>query len=351
MYAYKSSVKQSAVVLSSLFWVAMPVAAQEQTILRVANNGVDDALCGRPAKPCRSISAAIFNASEGDLILVGPGIYDASVESGDDTGCAFGVACIVDVNKRVTIRSRRGAAETLVHGRINDSLTAIPILISASGAVVGGLGHGFTVTGSLRHDGLAVFGASTTGVKVVGNVSSVNAGGFSVLGIGNFLIQNHAANIDGVGFDINGSHHVIRNNSATANGDGFDVSGAGHRLTDNVSNGNGSNGFAILGGQAHVLEYNSAIGNAAAGFLVWPGTTATIRFSNIFGNGDLATPTNCGVRNDSGQKITAINNYWGAPTGPGGPPADNAGPGSDCDAGVGSVTIYRPFERQPVSLP
>ena len=43
--------------------------------LSVANNGLDSATCGSSAAPCRSISQAIANASEGDTIVVGPGRY------------------------------------------------------------------------------------------------------------------------------------------------------------------------------------------------------------------------------------------------------------------------------------
>src|SRR5512132_1509340 len=43
--------------------------------LTVANNGLDSDTCGSSAAPCRSISQAIDNASEGDTLVVGPGRY------------------------------------------------------------------------------------------------------------------------------------------------------------------------------------------------------------------------------------------------------------------------------------
>jgi hypothetical protein len=77
----------------------------------------------------------------------------------------------------------------------------------------------------------------------------------------------------------------------------------------------------------------------------------SIKHNMIFGNvGERLfspfTPTpNCGVVNDSGATVDATRNYWGAASGPGDDPADNAGPGSGCD--LNGVTVTEPFAKRP----
>lgn len=92
-------------------------------MLYVANNGVDSRNCGTKGNgPCRSISRALALAADGDTIEVGPGLYgdiDADgqfVSPGDEQAqLNQGCECIVHVNKSVTVVSRAGATQTLVH--------------------------------------------------------------------------------------------------------------------------------------------------------------------------------------------------------------------------------------------
>lgn len=51
--------------------------------LHVPNHGEDTPECGTRRQPCRSISAAIAHASEGDRIVVGPGLYGDVNGDGD----------------------------------------------------------------------------------------------------------------------------------------------------------------------------------------------------------------------------------------------------------------------------
>jgi hypothetical protein len=68
-----SFVRIASVQLSSLLLLAAPALAANRF---VANNGTDSGTCGATsATACRSISQAIANASPGDHVIVGPGIY------------------------------------------------------------------------------------------------------------------------------------------------------------------------------------------------------------------------------------------------------------------------------------
>ena len=310
-------------------------ATNQSKTLHVANNGVDSSGCGRKANPCRSIRQAIINASDGDRILVGPGRY--GIESGEETGeIGFGCQCLVKVDKRVTILSTHGATATVVDARIfafPEGSPVVAVRITTNGAVFGQPGHGFTLTGARQNDGLAI--GAATDVTVAGNISSGNAGGFSIFGTGNVIKHNIAVGINGPGFDINGTAHTVRGNAAIGNGDGFIVQGFGHMLTDNVSIGNVT-GYSLFG-NAH-LNHNAAVGNTDAGIRMEPGVQATVHRSNIFGNGDQ-TGSNCGVLNQSGQPITATDNFWGAASGPGADPADAV-----CD--INGTTDFVPFAER-----
>jgi hypothetical protein len=56
------------------------------------------------------------------------------------------------------------------------------------------------------------------------------------------------------------------------------------------------------------------------------------------GNAFAANVTNCGVENLGGVPLLAINNWWGAATGPGPDPADAA-----CDVTAAPTTVTTPF--------
>ena len=104
--------------------VVLAFAPAHAVTLRVANNGQNVAGCGQAgATPCRSITRAIANASDGDTILVGPGKYGDLNGSGvlggvgEEIGNVDGCNCVVNVNKRVRLRSTAGADATTIDGR------------------------------------------------------------------------------------------------------------------------------------------------------------------------------------------------------------------------------------------
>jgi hypothetical protein len=70
--------------------------------------------------------------------------------------------------------------------------------------------------------------------------------------------------------------------------------------------------------------------------------TVTIQRNNIVGNG--VDPTWCGTNNTTANNLIATNNYWGAATGPGLPPANQA-----CNDGGGTTTTT-PFATRPFTV-
>lgn len=322
----------------------------ERATLHVETNGVDGAACGALANPCRTITQAISNARTDDWILVGPGRYgnlnrDTIIgEPGEEGRDHFWCRCLVSVSKRLSILSVSGATETVIDAgyapSVSDEFEAFDaVRIDVDGVTFGAPGHGFTVTGSGRASGIEV--AFATGVRIAGNILRRNAAGIALIGRRNLLTQNLAIGNDGTGFWIFGDGHFVSRNTAIAQGDGFSITGTNHTLLGNVSNGN-SSGYTLTQGAGHELRHNSAVGNSLAGIRVAPEVTGTLlQRNNIYGNGEetdiiLAPLPHCGVLNLSGTQVDAVQNFWGAASGPGAEPADGV-----CDSP--GLTIYQPF--------
>jgi parallel beta-helix repeat protein len=345
--------------------------------LHVADNGTDNPACGDRSVPCRSISQAIINASEGDTILVGPGRYGDLNSDGDfddpgeeaarlDCGTSAAVICI---DKRLTVLSTNGAAATVLDaaGASIEGLANV-VLITADGVLFGKKHQGFTITGG-AHYGLNV--QETGNVRITGNSARNNpdigfiltaaGGGIHAednLASGNgtagfwaqtfgtdqlVLTNNTAVDNPGGGFFVigNASHQVI-GNTASRNGGGFALNGNGFLLKNNTITANGEGigtGGNFAGG--YTIVRNTIVGNQFAGIHFGFDTASSqVHENNIFGNGDFVE--NCGVINESPNAMNATNNYWGAASGPGPNPADNAGPDSSCDVS-GSNTTVEPF--------
>jgi parallel beta-helix repeat protein len=144
---------------------------------------------------------------------------------------------------------------------------------------------------------------------------------------------------------------LLEDNTALRNpGSGFTVLGnSRHRLIRNTASSNNFTGFDLLG-SGHTFNNNTAVGNQGAGLAFGAGSgEIEVHANNIFGNGST-TELNCGVTNQSEHEIDAQNNFWGAASGPGPDPADDAGAGTGCDSSVGSVTVVHPFAREPFPI-
>lgn len=352
-----------------LLMTSVPQAAWAKRLF-VANNGIDTPGCGSKQEPCRSISQAINNASAADVILVGPGLYGDLNGDGDfnDPGeesaeVGFGCRCMIQIDKSITLLSSEGAGVTVLdaNGAILDVVN-----IAADEAVFGRKHKGFTITGARSEAdddgvGLAVMGGH--GVHVMGNHALDNDdAGFEISGDGHALEYNIAsANGGGFVFAFTEEGHIVQNNTASANGsdvffgNGFSITGNGYTVRKNTASGNRGMGFQINSsdGASLIFEKNSAIGNRGTGIWIFAAPNMVITKNNIFGNlGEevffQSEALNCGLVNDSGAVIDATYNYWGAASGPGPDPADNAGPGSICDRS--GTTIVEPFSRNPFKI-
>jgi hypothetical protein len=393
----KAAVCGSALAL--LIWAAVPAWA---AVKWVENFGVDSGACGASfTTPCRTIDQAITNASPLDVILVGPGVYgdidgDGSFTTPGDEAAEIGSGCncVVKVNKRLTILSRRGTAATVIRYSVQNDASIVDI--SASRSVF----RGFTLYGGSRSSS---FSPTSLGLQIEPNSDYVvavsnrglNAGtvAFSVQGSTDVLVANQALDSTAgafAGFDVDigaksvlssnlavgyrdfgffvagvASGTVLAANQAQGNGEGFDDTGSNSILAANMASANATYGFFLEGlnglARGNIASANglfgfgiapqnkllasSAIGNQQGGVLA-ENVGGTISANNIFGNGIVANDNgdlNCGIENVSGGTVTATYNFWGTSVGPGTAmspapePADNA-----CDY-LGSNTITAPF--------
>jgi hypothetical protein len=350
------------------------LATSSGRILYVANNGTDSVNCGRT--PCRSIVQAINNAFDGDQIEVGPGLYGDLNADGDldDAGEETprldedGRLVIVDVNKRLGIYSQEGAGATTVRFSplSNPDMRIDIVRITHADVIVGRPNGGFTVLGGANTVGITSLASR---VRIVGNiaVNNGNAGFLFLGGIsgnqeinGNKVIDNVAlgGGFAGVGFDVaRGTRNfVFDGDIAIGSGLGFLLEGGATRHVVKNCRAIGNGTGITADDDKNTFLGNSAIGNIGSGFIIFAGRLNVLHGNNIFGNGTgvdrtsgLLT-TNCGVKNHSGHVVDAAGNYWGAPSGPGSDPADNAGPGSGCDTERGSSTVTKPFATRPFPI-
>jgi hypothetical protein len=333
--------------LALLIWAAIPTHA---AVKWVENFGVDSGTCGAGFfTPCRTITQAIQNANPLDVILVGPGIYgefdgDGSFENPaeEPAEIGFGCNCVVKVDKRVTLLSRRGIGTAVIHYGVGDNNARIVAILASNVtmigfSVVGGEARRLSTysspTGIAINDGVnnvrlilnevedsGIFGfilgngsgnilssnrASGHSVNyeisgsndiLVSNFANNAYAGFDVLGDGNRLVSNRTFNIksiagSGDGFFIQGSHNLLSRNVAAASqpyiwdGHGFHEpfgSGGSNTYVGNMAVANGVTGFTLETGPS-LLVSNAAIGNGGCGFVSHGSNT--IRASNIYANG------------------------------------------------------------------
>jgi hypothetical protein len=82
----KSRITVVGLVLAACTCVVAVGTTAAAATLWTSNVGSDSGSCGASASPCRSISQAIANASDGDTIWVGPGHYGDVNGDGTFTG-------------------------------------------------------------------------------------------------------------------------------------------------------------------------------------------------------------------------------------------------------------------------
>lgn len=282
--------------------------------LWVANDGTDTGTCGTQASPCRSISQAIENATDGDTIEVGQGRYGDITGTGTFAGGGDEHAhllpddgCLVCITKAVRIFSLHGAAVTLIQGRADTQFPST-VIIAHDGVTFGVKDHGFTLTGGNR-TGLAVVLNPEVDYRAIDIVAPIRIGGNIDVGDGDgfryqgtllsdslcipcqytgqvLISDNEADGNNDRGFNIQLGQHdsepiILQNNVARNGGTGFYVSpgptdesaftlgGAGNvSFVDNVATGNAAGFNTIVPGD---IRGNTASGNSQWGFFVVPG--------------------------------------------------------------------------------
>jgi hypothetical protein len=378
--------------LGLLAVAVLPAPSAHAAKLSVASNGSDDAACGVSARPCRSIGQAIANATPGDTIEVGPGRYGDSNADGDfddpgdeaaevDVGCD----CVIHVDKLLAIVSRDGAGSALIAAAAPADL----VRIDAAGTIFGKPKHGFTLRGS-GGSGLA---SDADRLTVAGNIAIGNTeGGFEVFGDRSTVADNRALDNGFSGFNVQFSQGVIRGNVAIGNGttgfspdgdnliignaaiangnDGFHMNGTDSLLMSNVALGNGAVGFSLSGRDlltgnvasgnlrgvqirsGNVVTKNAIVGNLGVGVLDTNGAGGLVTKNSIFGNhvatDALIAGSNCGVLLGAGVQTPPLltQNFWGAPAGPGGDPAD-----AIClEAPLGAPLVIDPVATREIKI-
>jgi hypothetical protein len=330
---------------------------------RVGNNGVDSPNCGSRRRPCRTITQGIENAAPGDLVLVGPGLYgdiNGSCEfpqtAEDDE--EFGFLTCADIpntnangariclNKAITVASVEGAESTI----IDACGSGFAVVIFGSNSRFGLPRRGFTL---LNSTGGALAISTRSNVTVAGNIADPVSGmGFQLeFGDNHRLVGNLARNAfrGFTAVNVNPTRGLqIVDNVAISNNTGFDLNSEDELVVRrNVAIGNDV-GFAI-NGSGHMLLENSAVGNRNYGIWIQrisDGPPVSVTRNNIFGNNNVSLDghVNCGILNDTNAVVQATNNFWGAPTGPGADPADDA-----CEAAGGQI-IHTPFAEKQFPL-
>lgn len=328
-------IRYSQIGLLLMFFLLFAVGEIQAATLYVANNGVDSDTCGAQTAPCRSITQSITNASDGDTVIVGPGTY------GDFDGnfsLLPGEERSISIDKALTIESSHGMQETFLHG----GEFGMQVALMVSGITFGRPGHGFTLTTTWVHPNVIYFSPGTNGSRVSGNILteySVNMDGF-----GHTLAQNHFICIQNCGqISVYGTGHSLIGNTGQGS---VGISGSGHSLTNNVFSVS-ENGITINASSGIIIRGNSFLGNiAGSGVYLNLGSDVAIHENNFFGK--LPNPDqgvdNCAVYNSSGASIDATNNFWGAASGPGPDPADEA-----CDE-WGFGIVVAPFATQQFAI-
>jgi len=292
--------------------------------LKVTNDGADSATCGQNASPCRSISQAIENASDGDTIEVGAGRYGSISGSTNFSGPGdehpsmppYTYGCIICITKALHIASIHGAAVTVIEGSPSGSFTS-NVMILSDGVVFGDVGHGFTITGGNVY-GLTIFEsrASARNISIAGNIDMNDGTGFFLSGrtfsqiqgcppaqcilAAQILLSDNEAIGNGTGFnftvnlDQGPGPIIVRNNVSIGAGTGFaafpgcaecmqaqDAPASDVQFVDNVA-AHGGVGFAT--GLSGPIVGNTASDNSQAGFLVTPGGSQVFRSNSAIGN-------------------------------------------------------------------
>jgi hypothetical protein len=305
--------------------------------LWVTNDGTDSSSCGSHAKPCRSISQGMENASDGDTIWVGAGHYgnvsgDSNFGGPGDEHPGFPslnnhpqldqpAGCIVCITKALHIYSLHGAAVTIIAGGPSTPFQS-NVMIAHSGVGFGAKNYGFTITGGNEYGvsiaiALADTNADLGHITVAGNVDVNDTNGFVFDGeydsplyfsgcppedcrrTSPIVIADNEALNNGIGFRTTANADpgpvVLRGNLALGAGSGFvanaglcpgcDVTDSGNNNDQVIGNvaAHCGTGFAMY--EVGTIESNTASDNSGAGFKIDAPIQESFRGNSAIGNG------------------------------------------------------------------
>jgi hypothetical protein len=329
----------------------MAVTAEAEGATRyVTQTGSDSATCGiDQTTACRSISQAIANAAPGDIVSVGPGMYGDLYrngiigEPGEETGSP-GCGCVLSLNKNVIVISTHGAAVTMIDSRTVDRGTNV--LLITIGGEFGRPGKGFTVTETARKDSLGYSSGSgividsinvlVRGNQVIFTLPDWRPSRNASRGVGIYNVNDAPTRIEGNQVmnwqqGIEGRAATVSKNQVMHND--YGIASTGGKVLGNVVAFN-ETGILVTG--PTTVKNNAAYSNNTGIFVIDP-FSGLVTTNNIFNNA-------CGVTNQAVVGLNATNNYWGAATGPGAPPAS-----STCTA-VDGTTSTTPFAVKPFTV-
>jgi hypothetical protein len=196
-----------AVVLGSIVGVPGPAGAAGASLF-VAIGGNDVGNCQASASPCATISYAVTQASTGDTINVGPGIFSDNV--------------VIEGGLTDLTISGAGSGSTIIDGGGSS-----PVLVVFGGVSVTGLTieHGGGAFGGVVNEG--TLGLTT--VAVTGNATTGNGGGItnvSVLTVTDSSITDNTTSGGGAGL-LNESGTATLTNDTISGNTGAPLGGGG----------------------------------------------------------------------------------------------------------------------------
>jgi hypothetical protein len=314
--------------------------------LWITNDGTDNTACGPRPKPCRSISQAMQNASDGDTLWVGAGRYgnvsgdinfSGTGDERPDPSVNFNFlelrgGCMICVDKALHIYSIHGAAVTVIEGTQSTQFES-NVLIRHDGVTFGSAGHGFTITGG-NAVGLGIeirmSRQNRHTVTVAGNVDVGDRTGFFFDGQYMTAFQQGGCPPEEC---VRLAQIVLSNNESVDNDTGFrmqsNTDGGPVLLRGNVASG-ASAGFSADPGDPHPGEASAGNGgirltsnvakHCGTGFSMFEVGDITGNTSSANGVGFMVVPAGVPFRNNSAignagpGVIVNVSNVGGDPT-------------------------------------
>ena len=316
---HTNSLRRYPLAVCLILAAAAPVCAAN---LHTAIDGVDGPDCGPKGAACRTISQAIDNASAGDTVIVGPGVYGDINRNGvfgeageePDRDCGGG-PCVLLIDKPLTVVSEAGAFSTLLEG---GEQAPVVVVLTAPGVTLGAKNKGFTLQNEVPNVaaiGILIEPGSGSNV-IAGNVFVTDSVGQAIVGRGEggdrILDNRFPMKSDAYAIYYAGDDAEFRRNTISGVTAGFYISNSARPvISENVVVG-ATFGIYLANVTDAVVSKCSLVGNTRAIAAVGGGTV-TVDGSNLFGR---TYADDCTIEATSAD-VTATRCFWGDAAGPG----------------------------------